>query len=121
MSLPLIGHAETGHILTRSEAEELMEELLSGRVGTPEIVRLLRALNQRSIQVQELAGFAKVMRRHATRVFAEGETRPAMMVDTCGTGGGGVEKVLIFPAPGGVLGSPGGARAPTRKPPPAPA
>src|SRR5437879_2192728 len=89
MSLPLIGHAETGHILTRSEAEELMEELLSGRVGTPEIVRLLPALNQRSVQVQELAGFAKVMRRHATQVFAEGETRPANMVDTCGTGGDG--------------------------------
>src|SRR5205807_5877061 len=38
---------------------------------------------------QELAGFASMMRRHATRVFAEGEGRPANMVDTCGTGGDG--------------------------------
>jgi anthranilate phosphoribosyltransferase len=89
MSLPLIAHVETGRILTRSEAEELMEELLSGRVGTPEIVRLLEALNRRSVQVQELAGFAQVMRRHAARVFAEGEMRPTNMVDTCGTGGDG--------------------------------
>ncbi len=89
MSLPLIAHVETGHILTRVEAEELMEELLSGRVGTPEIVCLLEALNRRPVQVQELAGFARVMRKHATRVFAEGETRPANMVDTCGTGGDG--------------------------------
>src|SRR5205807_2342513 len=61
----------------------------SGRVETPEIVRLLAALNRRPIEVQELAGFARVMRRHATQVFAEGEARPANMVDTCGTGGDG--------------------------------
>src|SRR5256885_8651608 len=30
---------------------------------------------------QELAGFGRVMRRHAARVFAEGEARPANMVD----------------------------------------
>ncbi len=66
-----------------------MEELLSGRVETAEIVRLLAALNRRPVEVQELAGFARVMRRHATRVFAEGEERPANMVDTCGTGGDG--------------------------------
>jgi anthranilate phosphoribosyltransferase len=66
-----------------------MEELLSGRVQTPEIVRLLTALNRRPVQVQELAGFAQVMRRHATPVFAKDEARPARMVDTCGTGGDG--------------------------------
>jgi anthranilate phosphoribosyltransferase len=48
---------------------------------------LLTALNTRPVQVQELAGFARVMRRHASRVFAEGEPKPAKMVDTCGTGG----------------------------------
>ena len=89
MSLLLIKRVEGGHILTRAEAEAVMEELLSGRVQTPEIVRLLTALNRRPIQVQELAGFAQVMRRHATPVFAKGEPRPARMVDTCGTGGDG--------------------------------
>src|SRR6266446_5573747 len=89
MTLSLIERVEGGHVLTRAEAEAAMEELLSGRVETPEIVRLLAALNRRPIEVQELAGFARVMRRHATRVFAEGEGRPANMVDTCGTGGDG--------------------------------
>ena len=89
MKFPLIDRVEAGHVLTRAEAEAAMEELLSGRVETPEIVRLLAALNRRPIEVQELAGFARVMRRHATQVFAEGETRPANMVDTCGTGGDG--------------------------------
>jgi anthranilate phosphoribosyltransferase len=82
-------HVETGHFFTGAEAEAVMEELLSGRMETAEIVRLLSALNQRPVQVQELAGFARVMRRNATRVFAEGEARPERMVDTCGTGGDG--------------------------------
>jgi len=98
MILPLIERVEAGHILNRGEAEATMEELLSGRVETPEIVRLLEALNRRPIEVQELAEFASVMRRHATRVFAEGEVRPANMVDTCGTGGDGANTFNISTA-----------------------
>src|SRR6184192_3604445 len=89
MTLPLIELVEAGHILAHQEAEAVMEELLSGHVETPEIVRLLEALNRRPLEVQELAGFGRVMRRRAARVFAEGEARPANMVDTCGTGGDG--------------------------------
>src|SRR5713226_5349394 len=89
MTHSLIERVKAGHVLQRAEAEAVMEELLSGRVGTPEIVRLLAGFNRRPIEVRELAGFAQVMRRHATRVFAEGEARPANMVDTCGTGGDG--------------------------------
>jgi anthranilate phosphoribosyltransferase len=87
MTIPLIERVEAGHALVRAEAEALMEELLSGRVATAGIVRLLAAMNRRPVEVQELSGFARVMRRHATRVFAEGEALPANMVDTCGTGG----------------------------------
>ena len=84
-----IERLESGHFFTGAEAEAVMDELLSGRAEMPEIVRLLTALNQRPVQVQELAGFARVMRRNATRVFADGEARPEQMVDTCGTGGDG--------------------------------
>jgi anthranilate phosphoribosyltransferase len=87
MKHALIQRVEAGHVLSRDEAEAVMEELLSGRVETPEIVALLSALNRRAVQVQELAGFASVMRRHATRVFPNGEPQPSNMVDTCGTGG----------------------------------
>src|SRR6059058_4334763 len=89
MTKSLIERVEAGHVLERAEAEATMEELLSGRVKTPKIVRLLEALNRRPVEAQELAGFARVMRRHATRVFADGEASPANMVDTCGTGGDG--------------------------------
>ncbi len=98
MTLSLIERVAAGHVLQRAEAEATMEELLSGRVETPEIVRLLAALNRRPIEVQELAGFASVMRRHATRVFADGEARPANMVDTCGTGGDGANTFNISTA-----------------------
>ncbi len=89
MTYSMIERVEAGDILKPAEAEAAMEELLSGRMETPEIVRLLAGFNRRPVAVQELAGFARVMRRHATRVFAEGEERPANMVDTCGTGGDG--------------------------------
>jgi anthranilate phosphoribosyltransferase len=87
MSRLLIEGLEAGSTLTRRAAEVLMEELLSGRIGTPEIVRLLTALNRRPVEARELAGFAHVMRRHATRVFVDGDAPPLNMVDTCGTGG----------------------------------
>jgi anthranilate phosphoribosyltransferase len=109
MSLALIKRVEAGHILQRAEAEAVIEELLSGRVATPEIVRLLVALNQRPVEVQELAGFAQVMRLHATRVFAEGEARPANMVDTCGTGGDGANTFNISTA-AAIVAAAGGAR-----------
>lgn len=66
-----------------------MEELLSGRVDTPDIVRLLLALNQRQVSSAELGAFARVMRRHAAQVFAPEDVRPENLVDTCGTGGDG--------------------------------
>jgi anthranilate phosphoribosyltransferase len=88
-SISLIAKTERLEPLTPAEAETLMEELLSGRIETPEIVRLLLALNQRAMGFAELGAFARVMRRHAQPVFAAEDERPPHMVDTCGTGGDG--------------------------------
>jgi anthranilate phosphoribosyltransferase len=98
MTLSLVDVVESGRILTRAEAESLMEELLSGRLQTSDIVRLLLGLNRRSVQAAELAGFASVMRKHAAVVFTENETRPDGMVDTCGTGGDGFDAFNISTA-----------------------
>jgi anthranilate phosphoribosyltransferase len=98
MWVTLIEQVEGGHVFTRAEAEAVMEELLCGNVETAEIVRLLRALNRRPVEAAELAGFASVMRRHSAAVFAEGEARPAHMVDTCGTGGDGFDAFNISTA-----------------------
>ena len=98
MALKSIENLAKGHVFTRLEAEAVMEELLSGRAETVEIVRLLTALNQRPVGVAELAGFASVMRRFAAPVFAEGEARPLQMVDTCGTGGDGFDAFNVSTA-----------------------
>src|SRR6266404_6080197 len=88
-AVSLIAQLEAGRLLSRADAEALMEELLCGRMETAEIARFLLALNQRPILVAELAGFATVMRRHAVRIFEDGEACPECLVDTCGTGGDG--------------------------------
>ena len=95
MALSLLQRVENGKILSRAQAEEAMEEILSGRAQTPEIVSLLRAMNARPIEPQELAGFASVMRRHAASVFSDESLRPAHLIDTCGTGGDGCETFNI--------------------------
>lgn len=86
-----------------------MEELLSGRVQTPDIVGLLTALNARPYRPEELAGFARIMRRHAAEVFAAGEALPERMVDTCGTGGDGSGTFNISTA-AAIVASAAGAR-----------
>ncbi len=88
-SVQLIEKAERLEAFTRAEAEELMEELLSGHLHTADIARLLLALNRRPVNATELGAFARVMRRHAAPVFASEAERPVHMVDTCGTGGDG--------------------------------
>lgn len=98
MSLSLIEKTEAGDALERVEAEAVMEELLGGRLETPAVVRLLMALNARPYRAVELAAFARVMRRHAAQVFAEGEVLPTNMVDTCGTGGDGAQTFNISTA-----------------------
>ena len=98
MSGSLLAKVEAGAALESAEAEALMEEVLGGRLDTPAIVRLLMALNARPYRATELAAFARVMRRHAARVFAEGEVPPTNMVDTCGTGGDGAQTFNISTA-----------------------
>jgi anthranilate phosphoribosyltransferase len=95
MAPSLMQRVEDGKILTRAEAEEAMEEILSGRVDTPNIANFLRGMNTRPIQTQELAGFASIMRRHAAVVFADEQSRPPHLVDTCGTGGDGCDTFNI--------------------------
>jgi anthranilate phosphoribosyltransferase len=109
MSRSPLNHAISGNVLSGAEAEEIMEELLGGWLETPEIAQLLSALNARPYRAEELAGFARVMRRHAMRVFADGEILPEHMVDTCGTGGDGSGTFNISTA-AAIVASAAGAR-----------
>jgi len=88
MFLSAFKKIESGAHLSRSEAETLMDDLLSGRCGDSQIVRLLTSLREKGEVLDELIGFATVMRRHAKPIFTD-SAAPASdsLVDTCGTGG----------------------------------
>src|SRR6202522_4592600 len=77
-----------GTNLSRSEAESVMEQILSGGSNTEEIAALLVALRTKGETVDEEVGFATTMRRHATPIFPSGhKILCAALFDTCGTGG----------------------------------
>ena len=64
-----------------------MEEILAGRAGEESIVALLTALRTKGETIEELVGFARAMRHHATPIFSDTTRTEALLVDTCGTGG----------------------------------
>ncbi|NUQ01043.1 MAG: anthranilate phosphoribosyltransferase [Armatimonadetes bacterium] len=74
-----------GQQLDASMAEAVMNAIMEGEATDAQIAALLTALRCRGGTVDELTGFARAMRDHATRVPTE--RRP--LIDTCGTGGGG--------------------------------
>jgi anthranilate phosphoribosyltransferase len=74
--------------LSRAEAEAAMEQILSGHASQVQIVDLLSALRFKGETLDELVGFATVMRRHATPIkLTHGTLSSEPLVDTCGTGG----------------------------------
>jgi anthranilate phosphoribosyltransferase len=76
--------------LSRSEAEDAMEDILSRRATDAQIVTLLKGLREKTETLNEIVGFAKAMRRHATPIFPpDYSTAGKVLVDTCGTGGDG--------------------------------
>ena len=80
--------------LTRIEAAAAMEAIMSGAATNAQIAAFLTALRMKGETVEELIGFAQVMRQKAVRVRMRGAevaaltgTDREMLVDTCGTGG----------------------------------
>jgi anthranilate phosphoribosyltransferase len=80
--------------LTREQAAAAMDEIMSGRATDAQIAAFLTALRMKGETVDELTGFASVMREKATRIEVGGpvaagltDTGRDMLVDTCGTGG----------------------------------
>ena len=73
-----------GSSLAEGDAEEVMEALASGDASPVEIGALLCLLRAKGESVEEITGFARVMRRRAVQLKTpEG----VCLVDTCGTGG----------------------------------
>ncbi len=73
--------------LTTDEAEAVLEQIMMGGCAQVEIAALLTALRMKGETVDELTGFARVMRRWATAVRPRFSDPQESLVDTCGTGG----------------------------------
>ncbi|MFC1675106.1 anthranilate phosphoribosyltransferase [Candidatus Omnitrophota bacterium] len=69
--------------LSADAMRAVMEEIMTGKVQLNTIVSFLNALNLKGESVDELTAAVSVMRKHVTKISAEG----AVVLDTCGTGG----------------------------------
>ena len=72
-----------GEDLSADDAAAVLGEVMEGNASEAQAAAFLIALRTKGETVQEIAGFARVMRERAVRVDAGGE-----LLDTAGTGGG---------------------------------
>lgn len=77
--------------LAPDEAETVMEEIMRGEATPSQISAFLTSLRMKGETAEEIAGCARAMRAHATKVV----TKRNPLVDTCGTGGDGVSTFNI--------------------------
>ena len=80
-----------GNDLTRAQATATMDAIMSGEATGAQIGCLLTALRLKKETVEEITGFATVMRDKVTRIA---HSAPSV-VDTCGTGGDGLHTFNI--------------------------
>jgi anthranilate synthase/phosphoribosyltransferase len=69
--------------LSADEAESVMMRIMAGEATPAQIGAYLAALRAKGETIEEITGFARAMRQHATTVHPT--RRP--LIDTCGTGG----------------------------------
>jgi anthranilate phosphoribosyltransferase len=86
-----IGRVATGASLTEDESYIVMNQIMDGEATPSQISALITGMRMKGETVDEIVGFARAMREHATPV------RPTVAgyIDTCGTGGDGLHTFNI--------------------------
>ncbi|MCD6153995.1 MAG: anthranilate phosphoribosyltransferase [Syntrophobacterales bacterium] len=77
--------------LQEREMMEAMDEVMEGIATPAQIAAFITALRIKGETVMEVTGAARIMRQKATRIDA----RSSIIVDTCGTGGDGMNTFNI--------------------------
>ena len=80
----LTGELEASRDLPQESASRALELILAEGTPDREIMAFLSALYSKGETAAEIAGFARIMRRHAVRI----QCRHDSFIDTAGTGGG---------------------------------
>jgi anthranilate phosphoribosyltransferase len=91
--------------LTRSQARDVMHQIMSGDATSGQIGAFLVALRMKGETSEEIAGCADAMRAHAVPV----QPRHSKLIDTAGTGGDGAATLNISTA-AALVAAAGGAR-----------
>src|SRR2546422_11448656 len=98
MTSPIITEAVRALVdrrdLSRIEAAAAMDAIMSGGATNAQIAAFLTALRMKGETIEELVGFAQVMRQKVVRIRTRADevaaltgTDREMLIDTCGTGG----------------------------------
>jgi anthranilate phosphoribosyltransferase len=77
--------------LGEAEMMQAMDEVMGGKATPAQIAAFITALRMKGETVDEVTGAARIMRQKATRIDARTQT----IVDTCGTGGDGMNTFNI--------------------------
>ena len=80
-----------GENLREAEMMTVMTEVMDGEATPAQIAAFITALRIKGETVEEVTGAARIMRQKATRIDA----RSSVIVDTCGTGGDGLNTFNI--------------------------
>lgn len=81
-----------GATLDRATARDVLGRLMDGELSQVQAAALLAALRMRGETVDEITGFAEAMRDRAVKIQVGGA---GPLVDTCGTGGTGIDTINI--------------------------
>lgn len=90
---PLLSKLTSGASLTRAEAKRAFGSIMNGEADPLQVAAMLTSMSQRGETIEEIVAGAQVMRSHAAHI-----TAPDDAVDTCGTGGSGIDSFNISTA-----------------------
>ena len=79
----LLNECMDGKVLSETEAEQAMDEIMKGNATESQIASFLTIMRFRGETVDEMTGFTRSMREHAIQLPHE----ESFVIDTCGTGG----------------------------------
>ncbi|MCK0472116.1 anthranilate phosphoribosyltransferase [Halalkalibacter sp. APA_J-10(15)] len=79
----VLRHCMNHETLSTEQAEQVMNEIMSGHATPSQIASLLTILRFRGETVEEMIGFVRAMRSHSVSINTQGVN----VIDTCGTGG----------------------------------
>jgi anthranilate phosphoribosyltransferase len=84
----ILNHVINGQDLSFDTMQNLMRQVMAGELTSAQIAGLLVALRMKGETVDEIAAAASVMRELSAKVSIQDSTR---LIDTCGTGGDGIQ------------------------------